>query len=390
MNGSCSRALAIVLWLGVTPGLAQVERLPPPPPADADADASDGRVPWEGPVGRQVAAEESFPRSEAVRPEMIPFAAQPAYQASPPASGPSGPPEFRMLADAAELRAAIAGAADASEPDPDEPPGSRPGVFQKVSFLSTWLATGVGPDDFGVLDLELWSDFGFPCPTRQWPLAVTPGFGVHFFDGAIGADLPGAVYDAYVEFRWLPRLSPRIKLDLGVTPGWYSDFRQGSSDALRIGGHGAAMITWGPTLKLVAGLAYLDRKDVEFLPLGGLIWTPNADTRFELVSPRPRIARRIDHRSAGSVTWSWSQEDWVYVAGEFGGGAWAIRRAGAIDDFITYHDYRILLGVERKRIGGFSARIEVGYVFGRKLQYDGRTPDVEPDDTLLVRGGLTY
>jgi len=271
-------------------------------------------------------------------------------------------------------------------PDPDEPRGSRPGVFQNVILESTWLAPGAGADDFGVLDLDLRSVFGFPCPTRSSPLVVTPGFAVHFFDGPTQSDLPGEVYDAYAQFRWTHRLLPRLRADAAVTPGWYSDFRQGSGEALRISGHGVGIYTWSPTAKIVLGLSYLDRKDVEFLPVGGLVWTPNEDTSFELVSPRPRIARR--------VTWFGSRgdaiQDWVYVAGEFGGGAWAVRRASGLDDLVTYRDYRLILGTERKRTGGLSGVVEMGYVFGRKLEYDRFSPDLKPADTLLIRGGLTY
>ena len=395
---------AVAWWLATAPGLAQVQRLPPPPP-----EPTGEAGPWDRPVVRQVAGEEPSPGAGAIWPEMLPWeqgavdrAGLPPVEPLAPMEpfrateslGPSEPwtpraaltsPGFR-LPGSAELDAAMAAAPDASELDPDEPRGGRPGAFQKVSFLSTWLATGPGADDFGMVDLELWSVFGFPCPTRKWPLAVTPGFGVHFFDKPIRADLPGEVYDAYVEFRWLPRLSPWLKLDLGVTPGWYSDFQQGSRDALRISGYGAGILTCTPTFRLMLGLAYLDRKDVEFLPLGGLIWTPNEDTRFELVTPRPRIARRV-YWSAGRRD---DLEDWLYVVGEFGGGAWAIRRANGSDDTIAYHDYRILFGAERKRIGGLTARIEAGYVFGRKLEYGSASPDVKPDDTVLVRAGLTY
>lgn len=264
---------------------------------------------------------------------------------------------------------------------PVMPKGTRPGVFQKVTFDATWLATGSGPIDFGMTDLETKAVFGFPCPARTSPLVVTPGFGVHFFDGPEGFDVPGQVYDAYTTFRWMRSLGPRWGIDLAVSPGWYSDFEQGSSRALRISGYGAAAFTWLPTTKLVLGLAYLDREDISFLPVAGVIWTPNEDTSFELIAPRPKIARRI-------VATPDDTEIWIYLAGEFGGGTWAIQRLGE-DDLLTYGDYRVLLGLERKAFGRLSASAEVGFVFGRKLEF-GSGAEIEPDPTVLLRGGLAY
>ena len=46
--------------------------------------------------------------------------------------------------------------------------------------------------------------------------------------------------------------------------------------------------------------------------------------------------------------------------------------------------------MERKVIGGLSSRVEVGYVFGRRIRYTSDTPDFYPTDTVMFRGGLTY
>jgi len=350
-------AVGLALGLGAVAAAAQIERLPPAPPAEVFF--------WD-----------EFPAVDAS--PSPPTPETPVWDPLPDAPGALEPvfpiPEVPLPRSSAE------------EPDADEPRASRPGVFQNVVFESTWLVPGAKAGDFGMLDLDLRSVFGFPCPTRSSPLVVTPGFAVHFFDGPTRSDLPGEVYDAFAQFRWTHRLLPRLRVDAAVTPGWYSDLRQGSGEALRISGHGAGIVTWGPTTKIVFGLSYLDRKDVEFLPLGGLVWTPNEDTSFELVSPRPRIARRVYWLAPRGD----GVQDWVYVAGEFGGGAWAVRRASGLDDLVAYRDYRLMLGTERKRTGGLSGVVEMGYVFGRKLEYDRFSPDVKPADTLLIRGGLIY
>ncbi|MGA2032630.1 MAG: hypothetical protein ABSG68_10260 [Thermoguttaceae bacterium] len=82
-------------------------------------------------------------------------------------------------------------------------------------------------------------------------------------------------------------------------------------------------------------------------------------------------------------------QDWLYLAGELGGGTWAIRRAGD-DDVFSYRDYRVLLGVEHKVLHAISSRLEVGYVFGRRISFDSGAPDFTPHDAVVLRGGLTY
>ncbi|NLY01014.1 MAG: hypothetical protein GXY83_33405 [Rhodopirellula sp.] len=274
----------------------------------------------------------------------------------------------------------------ASPANPDRPPDARDGMFQKLTFRDTWLAGIGGDDSFGINDVELSTVLALPIPSRDFPLVVTPGFAVRYLDGPQVSDLPSRVYDAYTQFRWFRRYTPRWASDLAVSPGVYSDFEMGNDEALRITGHGIAIFDWTPTTRLAFGVAYLDRDDLRMLPAGGLIWKPNDEWEFRLVAPRPEIARR--------VYWSGFTgdrvQDWLYVAGEYGGGTWAIRRADGEPDTFTYSDFRALLGIQRKAIGSLDGLVEVGYVFGREIEYASPTADVKPSDTILLRAGLTY
>ena len=56
--------------------------------------------------------------------------------------------------------------------------------------------------------------------------------------------------------------------------------------------------------------------------------------RFELVFPRPRAVFQLTDRHR------------LYVAGELGGGTWAIERVTLDDDLATYRDLRVCIGVE--------------------------------------------
>ncbi len=261
------------------------------------------------------------------------------------------------------------------------PPGSKPGVFQQVAVTATYLPRFHG--DLGMTDLATSATFGFPFPTAKSPLVVTPSFETHWLDGPNSpADLPPEIYDGAIGFRYLRKLSDRWGMDLGVAPGWHGDLEPGSGRAFRLPSRAILAYDWAPDLQLIGGIAYLDREDVNFLPVAGVIWTPNDDTRFELIVPRPRIARRffVD----GNI------ENWLYLAGEFGGGSYGITRASGIPDVVTSSDLRVILGFERKAIGGINLKIESGYVFARNLEYLSGTPDFKPDDTFMTRVGLWY
>ena len=270
-----------------------------------------------------------------------------------------------------------------SPPPPGPPPaGAKSGMLQRVTLTETWLAGGNGRDEMGVNDLEVKATLALPVSWLATPLILTPGFGVHHFNGPEVTDVPGQTYDTYLDIRWMRQVSPRVGIDLAVTPGWYSDYEQSDSDALRIGARGVALITLSPAFQIALGAAYLDRDDVPVLPLGGVIWIPNADTKVELILPRPKISRRFEQCCHHS--------HWMYLAGEFGGGSWAIERANGRDDVLNYRDYRFIVGVERVSVCGVSGRVEVGYVFGREIEYDSRNRDFDLDSTMLVRGELSY
>jgi len=51
----------------------------------------------------------------------------------------------------------------------------------------------------------------------------------------------------------------------------------------------------------------------------------------------------------------------------------------------------VAAGVERKSIDYLvGMRAEIGYVFGRKIEYRNGTPGFDPSDTLMVRAGFFY
>jgi hypothetical protein len=100
------------------------------------------------------------------------------------------------------------------------------------------------------------------------------------------------------------------------------------------------------------------------------------------VFPKPRAAWRYGCEGEYSTWW--------YVAGEFGGGSWAVERVGGAPDLVTYSDWRVSIGQEIKRGKDSIAWLELGYIFERELEYKSGTPDFEPGNTIMFRAGVGY
>jgi hypothetical protein len=261
-------------------------------------------------------------------------------------------------------------------------PPRRDGFFQRISATTTYLPR-FGDDSAGFEDTEVYGVFALPCPTTDCPMLIEPGTDFWVVD-APHFDLPATLHDDYLEFHWLGKLSERFTADLMVTPGWHSDYHNpNGSQAFRVEAHGVGVWAWSPQLKIALGVAYWDRINVRLIPAGGIIWAPNDDCRFELITPKPRITYRID---CGECF-----ERWAYIAGEFGGGEWAIEQRGGVENILDYSDYRVMIGIEHKSLNlSLNGFAEIGYVFGRQVQYQKNLPDQNLPSTMMARIGLSY
>jgi hypothetical protein len=257
----------------------------------------------------------------------------------------------------------------------------KDGFFQAATLTGTYIDRG-SLNSFGINELDFSLAVAVPAPTREWPMLITTAFNVRTIDGPATPMLPAKLYEAYIDFLWVPRLSERWTAIIGVAPSMYTDFEIDSSEGFRLTGKALARYDWIPCkLQVVGGILFLNRDDVPWLPAGGLIWNPSVEQRYELIFPRPKLAHRI---ASGP-----KHEDWLYISGEFGGNSYGYQR-GAIIETVTLRDYRLLLGIERTLNGGAGYRIEVGYVFGRTAEFATGIPDINADSTALVRGGFTY
>ena len=70
----------------------------------------------------------------------------------------------------------------------------------------------------------------------------------------------------------------------------------------------------------------------------------------------------------------------------------------AVRDRLSYREWRLVLGWEATppqapgtyATVGWRINAEVGYVVGRKLEFDRNLPDISIGDTLLLRAGVSF
>ncbi len=287
-------------------------------------------------------------------------------------------PTFRLAADPSEYRVPN----DVLAPQQPHLTEHKKGFFQKLSLTGTEIVRD-GSDGVGIFETELFAAFAVPAPTTEMPLLLIPTLEMHFLDAPTIAGLPPRLYATYFDFMWLPKVGERLRAMISVAPGWYSDFEGEGDDEFRLTGRGIARYDWVPErLQLVLGALYLNRLHTKVLPAAGIIWMPNDDLNFELIFPKAKIARRY--------SWGLGFENWLYLAGGFGGNTWSIARPAGGRETLDMLDWRLMLGWERKANGGAGIRFEVGYVFERELEFTSTATELKLNDTVLLRGGMVF
>jgi len=266
------------------------------------------------------------------------------------------------------------------------PPDARNGFFQKAKFQAAWIPQ-FEDDSLGWTDLRTDIVTALPFFTRENPIIITPSYELHFLESPQGIDLPPRLHDLALDLHVFRVFANTWIADFAFTPGLYADdYSFDSSDALRF--NGRALGIYAPTLdvKWVLGVTYVNGGWAKVVPVVGVIYTPTDDASYEIVFPRPRVAWRLANSPVPG-----KDEYWFYIQGEFANAAWAFEQNDGDPDVLAYRDFRALIGLEHKVVGGVSSRIELGYVFNRDIKVASiSADDISLDDSLLLRAGISY
>lgn len=251
----------------------------------------------------------------------------------------------------------------------------------------TWINPG-GVGGFGILSFESWRDWDglwtLRGPESGFRFFAPIGFSMHWWSGPKGdtlhpvPDLPARVYDLYLDLSWQTRLNDWLAVELRFAPGLHTDFKVTPPDAFRIRAHALGLVSLTEDLDVVLGGEFINRNRVKALPIVGLLWKPHEDLECRLVFPHPKVAYHV-----GKVFWA-------YVAGEYGGGAWAYKYLPSEKtDWVEYSDFRVMVGIEN-RCDNDNTFLEFGYLFKRRIDFVSALPDFEPNDTFLIRFGHRF
>lgn len=247
-------------------------------------------------------------------------------------------------------------------------------------ITGTWLAP---VDGFGISDVDLKTQLVFPLFVQGSPLRLAMIAGTTFVNAPAKIDVPSRLYGLNAELRWYIPFRETWGIDLGAGGGVYSDLDGAAGKGFRVTGRAILVKDLGPRWKVSGGFLYLGRKNLAAMPIAGVIYTPSDDFKVEILFPRPRVMKRI--RFDGT------REHWVYGGLEvFGGNTWSITQSTGAEDIFIYRDNRLLVGYETKVAGGLATRVEAGYVFTRKVEFENDPATLDPGGTVMVRAGLTY
>jgi len=216
-------------------------------------------------------------------------------------------------------------------------------------------------------------------PIRAWPgLSFTFGHGFHFLDGPTASDLPPRLFEFSAGLHWFGEVTDGWWADLAYSAGVYTDFEDSTREGWRIPAHAVVTCELSPSIQPVVGVQYLDRHDWGLLPVAGVILRPDDEARIELVFPEPKAAWRVSSND--------ESEHWLSLAGQIGGGEWAIERAQTgLADVVTYNAYQLVLALETAERDGTITSIDIGYVFERDIEYASSRGNFEPSETMFVR-----
>lgn len=307
----------------------------------------------------------------------------PAPAALPAMGNPSAPVALPPVA--VEAAPGMAGQATVSDVPLELRPAAKDSPVDPITdFLGYRYESGSlewilgGNNQFGMFSVN-----GDHYQSPGYHTGVDTGLKFHFLNGPVQTDMPDRLFDFSIGFQHRGHFD-KLSYDVAVAVMASSDFQGSAREGIRYPGHAVGYWTPSQGLDLVLGIDYLDRGDYQLLPVFGVILVPQLgasstrDLRIEAVFPRPRLVYRLDETQQ------------VYLAGELGGGSWAIERVSGVDELVTYHDLRVSIGFQHS-VGGFGfSAIEIGYLFDRRLDYATGVGNYRPNDTAMIRLVQTF
>lgn len=266
----------------------------------------------------------------------------------------------------------------------EEVPTDDEDDIEKLASTRTSFGWIAGTNDqLGMVEFESQPLSQAVFNTEHQPVAVGSSFGARWLSGPDITDLPPQLFNILINVGTAFQYNDRVTVDAMISPGWFTDFSNKGVEAFRLPWHLISYFQTDSDWQWVLGVTDLARDDIRYLPVVGMVYSsPESIVRLDLVFPKPRVAMKVSQTP--------QETQWLYLAGELGGGSWAISRADRAYDVVTYRDYRLMCGLESKGARGHAVRIEGGWVFSRSIEYRSDVGNYNPPDSAMVRISADY
>ncbi len=216
-----------------------------------------------------------------------------------------------------------------------------------------------------------------------WVFTNTPQLGARLWDGPGTPTLPGSVYRLGWDFTLATPIVGLWSMQLDFNPSINSDFQSGlGRQALNLDGNAMLFYRASPQWMVVLGAGYWDRVDKIILPYAGVVWNPNDQWELRLLFPKSRVSYFVGNFNNAA--------HWLYATGEYHVESYQIDQPGvSAHQQVQFQDWRLALGL-RSDHSMYDKFIEVGYVFGRNVEFLRTTPSFNFNDTLMLRAGVKF
>ena len=215
-----------------------------------------------------------------------------------------------------------------------------------------------------------------------WALTNTAQGGVRLWEGPTAVDLPGAVYQLGWDFKLATPLAGPWSLQLGFNPSINTDFADSlGREAINLDANAMLFYRASPQLMWVLGAGYWDRVDNILIPYAGAVWNPNDLWEFRLLFPKARASYFLGNIGPAA--------HWIYATGEYHVESYQIDSPGIGRNQVQIQDWRVGLGL-RSDHGWFDKSLEVGYVFGRQVEFLRATPGFDIKDSFMIRYAVRF
>jgi hypothetical protein len=234
------------------------------------------------------------------------------------------------------------------------------------------------------VQMPVYPIFGPPPPF------ITTGYSFTQVDAPAALGLPSSLHECSLGLAWMRRLNEKWLARIMFSGAFASDLENTSSDAWQVRAGGFAIYRPNERWSFAIGALATGRDDIPVIPALGAIWEPSPRLKFNLTMPNPRVSLLLADGG--------KRQQWGYIGGGISGGTWAYDRTGGLGNRLSYREWRLVLGWESTtpqplgtfRPNGSRFNVEVGYVFGRKFEFDSALPDISIGDALLLRSGVSF